>query len=626
MFLYECVGLSFDSRLLISGRNISPAETRGGARNAHPVEAPPRSNYNPGAPALRSADRVSFRLALLATCLTLADVPAVAQSAAEYRGFWVDTFNTRLNTAEDVAAVVARARAARANLLLVQARRRGDAWYLNSAEPLPEGVTFDPDFDPLHEVVAQAHAAGIQVHAYVVVADIWNQTTLPTHAAHVFNQHGLTPAGTPLSGRANWLTRTLEADGQATSYGGYRFGTDFWIDPGHPDAAAYTVAVLSRLVANYDVDGLHLDCLQYPEIGAGNPPDASVDAGAGASVGYNDTSLERYRRRHRLPSDFVPAPADPTWTAWRREQVTALMRRIYLTATALKPTLVISLAAHAGGEAPASDERWDATEASGRVFQDWRAWMDEGIVDLAVPMVYRAEHTAFGAESFERWTTWTLQHLYGRHAAVGIGAYLNSIEGTLRQTRRALAVTGDEQGPTSRGLPPPRGVTFYSLGAHNAPVSQNPLSSSQRDTPYRAFEDLAAGLTTGRTSAGQLLEPASQPPIFATSVTTPSMPWKAQPTTGAVQGIVTASAGAPLDGAAIAIEAANGSSLVSAARTDGGGFFGHVGLAPGEYRVIVVPDGDGQYRSNCTVSIGAGAVSTVTLRVDAGSPSVATCQ
>ena len=59
-------------------------------------------------------------------------------SVMQYRGFWVDTFNTPLNNPSDVAAVVANATAAHANAIFAQVRRRGDAWYRNALEPLPD--------------------------------------------------------------------------------------------------------------------------------------------------------------------------------------------------------------------------------------------------------------------------------------------------------------------------------------------------------------------------------------------------------------------------------------------------------------------------------------------------------
>src|SRR4029450_5405641 len=176
------------------------------------------------------------------------------RSVVQYRAFWVDTFNTSLNSHSDVAAVVAGATAAGANAIFAQVRRRGDAWYREALEPLPDGVPLPPGFDPRADLISQAHAAGVEVHAFVIIGAIWNRppTQPPSSPEHIFNRHGFDPAtGQPQHGRANWLTRTLLPDGGPIGFDGYRFGNEFWIDLGHPDAAAYTLEVPLHLVDHH---------------------------------------------------------------------------------------------------------------------------------------------------------------------------------------------------------------------------------------------------------------------------------------------------------------------------------------------------------------------------------------
>src|SRR5918998_3303712 len=89
-----------------------------------------------------------------------AAAPGAAQTA-EYRAFWVDTFNSTLNNHADVLAVVNNAKAANANAIFAQVRRRGDAWYLNSLEPPPDFTPIAANFDPLNDLITEAHANGI---------------------------------------------------------------------------------------------------------------------------------------------------------------------------------------------------------------------------------------------------------------------------------------------------------------------------------------------------------------------------------------------------------------------------------------------------------------------------------
>ncbi len=526
-------------------------------------------------------------------CCLLSATLAPAAPRAEYRGFWVDTFNSTLNNQADVSALVERAKAAKANVLFVQVRRRGDSWYLNSLEPPPDFVPIESGFDPLQSLIQTAHLNGIEVHAFVIAGAVWNKNpafaptaTLgpPTSAAHVFNRHGgFDPAtGRIEPGPENWLTRTLLPDGAAgIGFQGHRFGSEFWLDFGHPGAAAYTVDVLMHLVRHYDIDGLHLDRIRFPEFSAAGQTQAS-----GANVGYNAVSVRRFQAFHGLPFDAPPPePGDVRWAQWRRDQVTNLVRRVYLNAIAIRPRLVVSAALITFGSGPTTEDAWRSAEAYWRVYQDWRAWLEEGIIDLAIPMNYKRENVAQQAAWFDQWNEWTRTHLYGRAALSGLGVYLNSIEGSLRQVRRSLMAS----------LP---GVVFYAMANPDAAVAGNPHALPPgSDTPVRGFAEFAAALTEGKYES-----PEMRPPVFAEDAVLPRLPWKAAPTTGHLMGHAR-SGGEPLDSAAAYIYNSEGR-IERAVRADGGGFFGAVDLPPGEYAVIVVHRDRGWVSNVLTVEAG----------------------
>src|SRR5215475_11602838 len=104
-----------------------------------------------------------IRPLFLSLGLLISMAPALAQGVSQYRAFWVDTFNTTLNNHNDVVAIVNNAKAAKANAIFAQVRRRGDSWYLNSLEPAPDFVPIAAGFDPLQDLINEAHANGIEV-------------------------------------------------------------------------------------------------------------------------------------------------------------------------------------------------------------------------------------------------------------------------------------------------------------------------------------------------------------------------------------------------------------------------------------------------------------------------------
>jgi uncharacterized lipoprotein YddW (UPF0748 family) len=562
-------------------------------------------------------------VSLLLLFLAFAAKPSHAQ-VRQYRGIWIDTFNSNLNNHNDVVAAVNNVVAAHANAIFAQIRRRGDAWYLNSLEPPPDGVPIAPGFDVLQDLITVAHGNGIEVHAWVIAADIYsrNPTVFPPVPQHVFAQHGFNPVTRQFyTGRDNWLTKTLIPDGTATiTFNGQRIGADFWIDLGHPDAEAYTVNVLLHLVENYDIDGLHFDRIRYPDISITGQTPAT-----GASIGYNETNVARFNAHYGLPAANVPTPGNAQWMQWRRDQVTNFVRRVYLNAIAIKPQIKISasLIVFGGINNPNTESSWNSAEAYWRVYQDWRAWTEEGILDIAMPMNYKREDVPTQATMFDQWTEWTRNHAYNRSTIIGQGAFLNAFEGSLRQVRRALqpsAVTGNSAA----------GVSLYSMATPDVALPKNPFTfpTPNLNTPLRPFSEWASALVTGKSANGTVLyeDPNAYPaPVFADFATPPDMPWKSNPTLGYLKGFVKDETGSFLDAGAVTILRVDDGTSPSGrtsvqTQTDGGGFYGGVDLAPGNYTATFAPVGAAPYTTQCTTQVRAGQVANFDVTIDRNSP------
>jgi uncharacterized lipoprotein YddW (UPF0748 family) len=499
----------------------------------------------------------------------------------EYRAYWVDSFHTPLGTHQDIDRVIEVAVKSHANALFVEVRRRGDSWYLDSKEPLTEVENVGEadasgkwTFDPFRYLIEQAHAREIQVHAFVIVGAVYRGdplTARPKDPKHVFLQHIWdADSNRPLAGPQQWATRSLPPNTKGTSYGGQRHGEDWYIDLGHPDAATYTIDVLLYLINKYDIDGIHLDRVRYPE--------APVDRGGGANVGYNEVSVARFKARYgdqaKLDDRGYPRSNDPLWNQWRRDQVTQFVRRLYLHATAMKPSIIVSAALVAWAGGPRTSGGFRQTDAYTHVFQDWEGWLREGIIDVASPMLYKREHVARERAQFDDWLRFTTvtAHDNGRLAVAGVGAYMNGIEGTLRQGRRARAAGAD-------------GILMFAVGdtapwttadnSTNTALRRNPysLNAPGRFTPKRPNEDFAAAVSSGRDANGKMRFESSAAPMFSQSA---AAPVKQPSPFGSVMGYT------HRDGAAINIRSAD---VDRSTTTDGSGFYGFLDVPPGEYTI-----------------------------------------
>ncbi|HXG85850.1 MAG TPA: family 10 glycosylhydrolase [Pyrinomonadaceae bacterium] len=583
-----------------------------------------------------------------------------AQDNPEYRAYWAETFNTQMGTRDEIDRLVDSAVQSNANAIFAQVRRRGDSWYLDTKEPLTQVANVgEPDasgkwtIDPLKYLIERAHARGVEVHAFVIVGSIYNAhptiTGLPKDPNHVFNQHFWDKTtSAPYTDSRQWSTRSLPHNPDGTTFNGQRYTAEWYVDLGHPDAAAYTVDVLTHLVRQYDLDGLHLDRIRYPEA----PIDRPAGQPLGINTGYNETSVNRFKARYGNQATYYqasdvgtnvgttaaprlitaadvgyPKTNDALWNNWRRDQVTNVVRRIYLNATAVKPEIKVSAALICFWTGPTASGGWEKTEAYYRVFQDWQAWTREGTLDIVAPMIYKQEHIASVRAQYDDWLAYSkkLAKDNNRHSLAGLGIYLNGIEGSLLQTRRALARPPYETGNTAAD-----GVIFYALGSTipnrltgnstNAAVTNNPFSYPIPgvSTPKRPNADFFAALRTGASANGATrFENILLAPLFPTVVPVPDMPWKSSPTNGYIKGIAERADQSKLDSASVTITNLNTGSTRSTV-TDGGGFYGGVDLAPGEYLVKAQLGSETLY--SCVANVTAGNVTTADLQSETTAP------
>ena len=231
-----------------------------------------------------------------------------------------------------------------------------------------------------------------------------------------------------------------------------------------------------------------------------------------------------------------------------------------------------------------------------------------------MPMAYKREHVAGEAAQFQSWSEWLKNHQYDRGGLIGQGGLLNSVEGTLRQTRSALR-------PSAAGNSA-LGVIYFSMATSNVQVVNNPLSlpTPGQTTIARPFGEFASGLTTGKSISGAVPyenATANPVPVFATQAIIPVLPWKATPTRGHLKGFAKRADATPLDTADVTItNLSTGAARQTA--TDGGGFFGGVDLEPGQYLVRAALGTDVVY--TCIAAVGAGSVTTADAGPETNAP------
>lgn len=518
--------------------------------------------------------RARFVTALLLLFVSILPATLYADDS-EVRALWVDSIRDDLRSPAGIDALIQNAKSGNFNTIIAQVRRNAQSLYANHhpAEGWLENYVPPAGFDPLQYLIDKAHPEGIEVHAWVNIGATFSghptiktssfPCAVPCDPNHIFRHHGWGS-----SDAESWITRAHPSFLSGTTFFGQRQSPSgvWFLDLGHPDAAAHTIDVLTHLLRNYDVDGIHLDYIRYPEmpIAAPRPPGAT---GLGFSTGYNPTSVNRFNQTYSRPAGSLPSIWDASWSQWRRDQVSAFVRRLYLEMGFIRPSAKLSAALITFFRGPNTSEprTFQQTEAYTRVFQDWRGWMDEGILDLSIPMIYKHHGFASHRIQFTEWAEFTKTSQYDRHGVLGLGAYMNSIPFTLAQIEegRTPAANGDAS----------RGFNFFSYFQTNGNSG-----GTARLVPNAEFYRAVAidGAWT-----------ANAP--FATAASIPAMSWKSSPRHGHLLAQILLENGSPADGALVTIRKMGGGSrdeeIVQYA--DGNGYVGGVDLNPGAYQLLI---------------------------------------
>ncbi|MGI8905945.1 MAG: glycoside hydrolase family 10 protein [Candidatus Sumerlaeaceae bacterium] len=412
----------------------------------------------------------------------------VFAAPTEYRALWVDVFHKGLRTRAEADDMLATARAANYNAIVIQVRKACDAYYDSGVEPKNPAV--EPGFNPLEYIIQRAHSTAgkqrrIEVHAWLVAYrtrlpndDLWKSPN------HIFQQH------------PEWLG--MRADGSREDKG--ENPGRYYLDPGIPQVIDYNLSVVRDILSRYDIDGIHYDYIRYPEgKGDGNP------------WGYNPVSLARFNAQYARTGK--PAADDPQFSEFRRQQIYDQVRKVYAHVRAWRPRVKVSVAAITWGDV---DKGFERSSAYTNIMQDWPQMAQDGFLDVIFPMNYKREKVSAQARSHRTWARFLgeVAERSGRFGVNGVdGEELNSVDGILAQIR------------DTRSLPGIDGIITYCYAQPRA-------GSGRRPTPDIEF------FNTIRQQA------------FPDVIDVPDAMWLSRPSEGLVKGIVTRG-GMPADGAVV---------------------------------------------------------------------------
>lgn len=251
---------------------------------------------------------------------------------------------------KELSNLLDKLRASGINTVLLQTRVRATTIYPSSYEPwdgcLSGKPGVSPGYDALQYAIDECHKRGMELHAWVV--------TIPVGR---WNGKGC------LSLRKKYpkLIRKIGEEG--------------YMNPEDAQTGTYIAQICEEITRNYDIDGIHLDYIRYPE----------------------DWKIKVSKDKGR-------------------KYITDIVKKINIKVKSLKPWVKMSCSPI--GKADDLPRNWSrGWNAYSRVCQDAQGWLRDGVMDQLYPMMY------FRDENFYPFALDWKERSYDRMVVPGLGIY-----------------------------------------------------------------------------------------------------------------------------------------------------------------------------------------------------------
>ena len=256
---------------------------------------------------------------------------------------------------QELVRILDQLKAAGINVVLLQTRVRATTIYPSAMEPWDGCLTGtagrNPGYDPLQFAIDECHKRGMQLHAWVVTIPIGKWAA----------------AGcTQLRKRQPNLVKKITVNGAAEGV----------MDPEKPQTATYIADICEEIVKKYDIDGIHLDYIRYPET-------------------WKIKVSRQQGRRH----------------------ITSIAETISQRVKRLKPWVMMSCSPIGKHDdlSRYSSRGWNARTV---VCQDAQEWLRTGVMDALFPMMYFRDNHFFPFA-----IDWKEQS-HGKIVAPGLATYM----------------------------------------------------------------------------------------------------------------------------------------------------------------------------------------------------------
>ncbi len=264
----------------------------------------------------------------------------------ETQGVWISE-NYLTGGPAAIESIIKTLSAENVNVVYVEVYSHGSTIYPSTVMSEAGGPLQNKTFsgtDPLKTVIQIAHRYGIEVFAWFASPFLISQSSDSTQVPSILLKH------------PDWTAVPRDtSDHFFPPHGVY--GYSFEVDPCVPAAADFIVNLVTECAKNYpDLDGIETD-IENDTTGW-----------------YGDTTRALFMQETGNLDPLTLSDTNSAWLAWRRLQVTNVIRRIYEGVKKVNPQCVLSAAVD--------------PPYYGLKLESWDVWAKDSYVDILEPMVY----------------------------------------------------------------------------------------------------------------------------------------------------------------------------------------------------------------------------------------------
>lgn len=287
---------------------------------------------------------------------------------------------------KELIDILDRLQRANINTVILQTRIRGSVIYPSAHEPWDECLTGhpgkNPGYDPLQFAIEECHKRGMELHAWMVCIPLGKQQKQKKFGSQSIMKKQ--PA----------LCKTA--------------GGEVFMIPGQSDTAEHIASMCREITEKYDIDGISLDYIRYPE---------KVYRFSDDNLYYSLTKSLKQKKRTAANTGISNNHTDVGSIAnWKRENITRIVRRVNEEVKSIKPWVKLSSSpiGKYNDLSRYSSHGWNCYNA---VYQDPQAWLKDNLQDMLFPMMY------FTGDNFFPFLFNWAENSYGHPVVPGLGIY-----------------------------------------------------------------------------------------------------------------------------------------------------------------------------------------------------------